>query len=101
MGFSWSLVRQRPTPSIWDVAHSLKSIGYHGEFSISGPECMSSSTIILNAVYLRMPTNDSAFWTAVAPRYANNTNVIYELKNEPDFLGFSGSSEFLKTSSII
>lgn len=27
--------------------------------------------------------NDSMFWTAVAPRYKNQTNVIYELKNEP------------------
>jgi len=33
------------------------------------------------------PTNwekNRQFWTALAPRYANNTNVIYELKNEPD-----------------
>jgi len=26
----------------------------------------------------------ATFWSAVAPRYANDTNVIYELKNEPD-----------------
>jgi hypothetical protein len=25
------------------------------------------------------------FWQAMAPRYANNPNVIYELKNEPDY----------------
>jgi hypothetical protein len=29
--------------------------------------------------------NDTNFWNAVAPRYANATNVIYELKNEPSY----------------
>src|SRR3984893_553568 len=27
----------------------------------------------------------TALWTAVAPRYANDTNVVYEIQNEPDF----------------
>jgi hypothetical protein len=39
-------------------------------------------------------TNDSAFWTAVAPRYANDTNVIYELKNEPNFWDSAGLVSF-------
>jgi hypothetical protein len=33
------------------------------------------------------PTNwdlNTEFWQAIAPRYANNSNVIYEIKNEPD-----------------
>ena len=29
------------------------------------------------------------FWSQIAPRYANNTNVIYEIMNEPDFCGGS------------
>jgi hypothetical protein len=29
--------------------------------------------------------DDYAFWTAVAPRYANYTNVIYQIQNEPDY----------------
>jgi endoglucanase len=36
-------------------------------------ECCGNQNII----------NDTIFWKAVAPRYANDTNVIYELKNEP------------------
>jgi hypothetical protein len=28
---------------------------------------------------------DTSFWNAIAPRYKNNTNVIYEAKNEPDY----------------
>jgi len=28
---------------------------------------------------------DTSFWNAIAPRYANNTNVIYEAKNEPNY----------------
>ncbi len=28
-------------------------------------------------------SNDSLFWSAVAPRYKDRTNVLYELKNEP------------------
>lgn len=31
-------------------------------------------------------TTDTSFWNAIAPRYANNTNVIYEAKNEPNYL---------------
>jgi endoglucanase len=27
---------------------------------------------------------NAQFWSAIAPRYKNDTNVIYELKNEPD-----------------
>ena len=26
-------------------------------------------------------------WTAIAPRYANDTNVMYEIQNEPDWCG--------------
>jgi hypothetical protein len=28
-----------------------------------------------------------AIWTAIAPRYANDTNVIYQIQNEPDNCG--------------
>ena len=31
-----------------------------------------------------------SFWSQIAPRYANNTNVIYEIFNEADFC-FGGS----------
>jgi hypothetical protein len=30
-------------------------------------------------------------WSAIAGRYANNTNVIYELANEPDYMNPGGS----------
>ncbi len=30
-------------------------------------------------------TTDTAFWNGIAPRYKNNTNVIYEAKNEPNY----------------
>lgn len=28
--------------------------------------------------------DDTTFWTAIAPRYAANTNVMYQIQNEPD-----------------
>jgi hypothetical protein len=31
-----------------------------------------------------VPKN-TTFWNAIAPRYAGNTNVIYEVTHEPDF----------------
>jgi hypothetical protein len=34
----------------------------------------------------------TALWTAVAPRYANDTNVVYEIQNEPDFCGTTSYS---------
>ena len=30
---------------------------------------------------------DVNIWTAIAPRYANETNVIYQIQNEPDWCG--------------
>ncbi len=30
---------------------------------------------------------NARFWSAIAPRYKDDTNVIYELKNEPDVHG--------------
>jgi hypothetical protein len=30
---------------------------------------------------------DVTFWTAIAPRYANKANVIYQIQNEPDWCG--------------
>jgi hypothetical protein len=30
---------------------------------------------------------DAAIWSAIAPRYANASNVIYEIQNEPDWCG--------------
>jgi hypothetical protein len=44
----------------------------------------------VDIVYISGPCDTSwglvnQFWQTVAPRYANETNVIYELKNEPDY----------------
>ena len=41
-------------------------------------------------------TNDTTFWNAIAPRYADATNVIYELKNEPSYSDTSALAGYEK-----
>ena len=39
---------------------------------------------------------DVAIWSAVAPRYANNSNVIYQIQNEPDWCGSENYSDIAR-----
>ena len=45
-------------------------------------------------------TETTNFWTAIAPRYANNTNVIYQIQNEPDNCGWDVSSVGAQEDSL-
>jgi Cellulase (glycosyl hydrolase family 5) len=36
---------------------------------------------------------DTTIWTAIAPRYANATNVIYQIQNEPDWCSVENYSD--------
>jgi hypothetical protein len=44
---------------------------------------------------------DGQIWTAIAPRYANYTNVIYQIQNEPDWCSAENYSDIAQNEDAL